>query len=68
MLKEYNKQGKVNGRHTLEAAGQITQEFALNPHFDQAILTKPVDLPFYKCIQLPEHMKWINVHGVSKKK
>lgn len=26
-------------------------------------LDKDIDMPYYKCIQLPEHLKWINVHG-----
>ena len=32
---------------------------------NEYLLDKPIDLPFYKCIQLPEHLKWINVHGRS---
>lgn len=32
---------------------------------DYVALQRPIDLPFYKCVQLPEHLKWINVHGVS---
>ena len=33
------------------------------PSWDFNPLDRPIDLPFYKCVQLPEHLKWINVHG-----
>ena len=29
-----------------------------------SILDKPMDLPFYKGIQLPEHLKWVTIHSV----
>jgi len=29
------------------------------------LLDKPIDMPFYKCVQLPNHLKWINVHARS---
>jgi hypothetical protein len=28
------------------------------------ILEKPLDLPFYKRIQLPQHLKWISIYSV----
>lgn len=27
-------------------------------------IDRPIDLPFYKGIQLPEHLKWVTVHSV----
>jgi len=30
------------------------------------ILDKPLDLPFYKRIQLPTHLKWVSIYSVSK--
>lgn len=30
------------------------------------ILEKPLDLPFYKGIQLPTHLKWVSVFSVTK--
>ena len=31
------------------------------------ILDKPLDLPFYKRIQLPTHLKWISIYSVRDK-
>lgn len=28
-------------------------------------LDKPLDLPFYKRIQLPTHLKWVSIYSVS---
>jgi hypothetical protein len=28
------------------------------------MIDRPIDLPFYKGIQLPEHLKWVTVHSV----
>ena len=28
-------------------------------------LEKPLDQPYYKGIQMPEHLKWVTIHSVS---
>lgn len=31
----------------------------------ESALEKPLDLPFYKGIQLPQHLNWISIYAVS---
>ncbi len=35
-------------------------------HKPQEVLEKPLDLPFYKGIQLPTHLKWVSIFSVRK--
>jgi hypothetical protein len=35
-----------------------------NKKKNESVLEKPLDLPFYKGIQLPTHLKWITIHSV----
>jgi hypothetical protein len=35
-----------------------------NKKKNESLLEKPLDLPFYKGIQLPTHLKWITIHSV----
>lgn len=32
----------------------------------EEILDKPLDLPFYKRIQLPTHLKWVSIYSVKE--
>jgi hypothetical protein len=31
---------------------------------EEKILNRPLDLPFYKGIQMPDHLKWVTMHSV----
>jgi len=31
----------------------------------ESVLERPLDLPFYKGIQLPQHLDWITIHSVA---
>ena len=66
MLRDYNnqlikKQKKKQQQDNYEYAQEMMSGQA-PPIF---LLDKPIDLPYFQCMQLPEHLKWINVHGVS---
>ena len=66
LLRDYNDQTKkklaiINPNDPNQ---ESTGPANLMPALD-SLIDKPIDLPFYKCIQLPEHLKWMNVHGVS---
>lgn len=31
----------------------------------EQFIDRPLDLPFYKGIQLPKHLNWLSIHSVS---
>lgn len=68
LLRDYNNQAKSKKR----AAAANNEDMAKKGEGGHGTaqqqqmefyLDKPIDMPYYKCIQLPEHLKWINVHG-----
>ena len=68
ILRDYNNQNKKKRSRGEDKAASLvaapTDEPRAIPVADQ-LVEKTVDMPFYKCIQLPEHLKWLNVHGRS---
>jgi hypothetical protein len=44
---------------------EYNDEGKFNGKTAQEMLDKPLDLPFYKGIQLPEHLKWVSIFSVN---
>ncbi len=39
-------------------------EARVNKRKNDTFLDKPLDLPYYQRVQMPQHLKWVTLHSV----
>ena len=66
LLRDYNNQAKKKTTEPVQTGSAHFDKQAPNTIAHSAVLIdKPIDMAFYKCVQLPRHLNWLNVHARS---